>query len=191
MRNTLRILAERFLLYRKVISCRVKKLPGKIPGSFLNLYFLFYFFRLHAQHVLFTFFSDIIFLFVLAEVCVIFETVRRIDLTVADMHIRVLFATLHQGYHGTCTMGCNSSEAIQDIVKYSSLFQPAIAIAQSFHMVHLQLVTQMCDDHTERSHPLCCLFIIIQKSVAGNVDSSRTASITIFSSFHAAGEKSV
>ena len=137
MRNTLRILAERFLLYRKAISCRVKKLPGKIPGSFLNLYFLFYFFRLHAQHVLFTFFSDIIFLFVLAEVCVIFETVRRIDLTVADMHIRILFATLHQGYHGTCTMGCNSSKAIQDVVKYSSLFQPAIAIAQSFQRFYV------------------------------------------------------
>ena len=68
MRNTLRILAERFLLYRKAISCRVKKLPGKIPGSILNLYFLFYFFRLHAQHVLFTFVSDILFHFVLAEV---------------------------------------------------------------------------------------------------------------------------
>ena len=87
-----------------------------------------------------------------------------------DVNICRFIITLHKRGHGTCTMGRNTAEAVQDITEYSSLFQPAIAIAQSFHMVHLQLVTQMCDDHTERSHPLCCLFIIIQKSVAGNID---------------------
>ena len=38
MRNTLRILVSLFLLYRKVISCRVK-LSGIFRGSFFELYF--------------------------------------------------------------------------------------------------------------------------------------------------------
>ena len=65
---------------------------------FCSIKVLFYFFRFHASHV-FLVLYDFILLAIFLEVCIIFHTVRWVNLGIMDMHIRILVSTLKESYH--------------------------------------------------------------------------------------------
>ena len=106
---------------------------------FCSIKVLFYFFRFHASHV-FLVLYDFILLAIFLEVSIIFHAVRWVNLGIMDMHIRILVSTLEKGYHCTCTMCCNTVEAVENVCIYSSLFQSSVAISLTLYMMPLQLI---------------------------------------------------
>ena len=78
---------------------------------------------------------NVIFLSVFIEIRIILHCVSRIDLGIVDVKIRVFFSALHQRHHCTCAVGCNTSETVKDVIKYGSLFQAALALAESCYMM--------------------------------------------------------
>ena len=89
---------------------------------------------------------------------------------IMDMHIRILVSTLEKGYHCTCTMCCNTVEAVENVCIYSSLFQSAFALAEALCMAHFQHITKACDHSSKRCNSLCHLFVIIEECTTGKID---------------------
>ena len=73
-------------------------------------------------------FFDYIFVRIFLEVCIIFHAVRWVNLGIMDMHIRILVSTLEKGYHCTCTMCCNTVEAVENVCIYSSSSSPQLPL---------------------------------------------------------------
>ena len=114
--------------------------------------------------------SNIIFLSVFLEILVVVRTVCGIDLGIVNMKIRSCLSALHKCHHSTCTVSCDTTETVEDITKYRSLFQSAFALAQSLCMTHLQYITKSCDHSSERCYSLCHFFIVFHESIAGYID---------------------
>ena len=146
---TLRNVFKKSFLQSCMPSNIIENSRHPFPDHLLSLYHiylllcsikvLFYLFRFHASHV-FLVLYDFILLAIFLEVCIIFHAVRWVNLGIMDMHIRILVSTLKESYHCTCTMCCNTVEAVENVCIYSSLFQSAIAITQALYMMHLQLI---------------------------------------------------
>ena len=104
---------------------------------------------------------DIILLIIFIQIRIIFPIIRRIDFGVMDMDICVHFIALKQCHHCTCTVGCDTIEAVQKVGKDCSFFQTASALAHSGYVMHFQFIAKSADNHTKRCNSLCLFFVII------------------------------
>ena len=86
------------------------------------------------------------------------------------MDIGCLFPTFHKCCHSTCTVGSNTSKAVQNIAEHSSLFQSAFALAEALCMAHLQFITKSGDYHAKWCNTLCGFSVIVHKCIAGHID---------------------
>ena len=86
------------------------------------------------------------------------------------MRIRICLAALEKCCHRTCTVRCDTSETVEDIIKYRSLFQAAVPLTQTLYMMHLEFITEICNNRSQRSHSLCSFLVIFHKGIAGYID---------------------
>ena len=86
------------------------------------------------------------------------------------MRIRICLAALEKCCHRTCTVRCDTSETVEDIIKYRSLFQAAFTLTQPLYMMHLELVTEIGNNSSQRSNSLCSFLVIFHKGIAGYIN---------------------